>query len=66
MEFAATFGAVLLYGALSILLGQESVTGSSFVLTAVFAACYSALLTPFLYPVVRGLGSRFRPASVIR
>jgi rod shape-determining protein MreD len=66
MEFAATFGAVLMYGALSLLLGQESVAGRSFVLNAVFAACYSALLTPFLYPIVRGLGSRLRPASVIR
>jgi len=66
MEFAATLGGVMLYGALSILLGQQSVAPREFVLNAVFSAAYSALLTPFLYPVVRGLGSRLRPASVIR
>jgi rod shape-determining protein MreD len=66
MEFTATFAAAILYGGVSLLVGQVSVTGTSFVLNAVFAACYSALLTPFLYPVVRGLGSRLRPASVIR
>jgi rod shape-determining protein MreD len=66
MEFAATFGGVVLYGASALLLGQESVAGRSFALNAVFAACYSALLTPFLYPVVRVLGARLRPASVMR
>jgi rod shape-determining protein MreD len=66
MEFAATLGGVLMYGALSLLLGQESVAGGSFALNAVFAAFYSALLTPFLYPLVRGLGSRLRPARAMR
>jgi hypothetical protein len=48
------------------LLGQEAVGGRALLLNAAFAAAYSAILTPFLYPIVRGLGSRFRPASVLR
>jgi rod shape-determining protein MreD len=66
MEFAATLGGMLLYGVLSLLLGQESLGGHTLVLNALLASCYSALLTPFLYPVVRGLGSRFRPARAMR
>jgi len=66
MEFAATLGGVFLYGVLSLLLGQQGIGGHTLVLNAVYAACYSALLTPFLYPLVRGLGLRFRPARVMR
>ena len=66
MEFAATFAGVLFYGAVSLLLGQEAAGGRSLILNAVFAACYSALLTPFIYPLVRGLGSRLRPARAMR
>jgi len=66
MEFAATLGGVLLYGAISLLLGQEAVGGRSLATHALYAACYSALLTPFLYPPVRGLGSRLRPAAAMR
>ena len=66
MESAATFGGVLLYGGIALLLGQEAVGGRALLLNGAFAAAYSAILTPFLYPVVRGLGSRFRPARVLR
>ena len=66
MEFTATLGGMLLYGGISLLLGQESVGGRALIIHAVFAACYSALLTPFLYPLVRTLGARLRPASVLR
>jgi rod shape-determining protein MreD len=66
MEFTATFAGVLLYGGIALLLGQEAVGGLALVLHGVFSACYSALLTPFLYPLVRGLGARLRPASAIR
>lgn len=66
MESAATFGGVLLYGGIALLLGQEAVGGRALLLNAAFAAAYSAILTPFLYPIVRGLGSRFRPARVLR
>ncbi|TMK20853.1 MAG: rod shape-determining protein MreD, partial [Actinobacteria bacterium] len=55
MEFAATLGGVLLYGGISLLVGQEATGGSALVVHALLAACYSALLTPFLYPLVRGL-----------
>jgi rod shape-determining protein MreD len=66
MEFTATLGGVLLYGGIALLLGQEAAGGRALILHAVFAACYSALLTPFLYPLVRGLGARLRPASALR
>lgn len=66
MEFTATFGGLLLYGGISFLLGQEQVAGVSLILTATFGACYNALLTPFLYPVVRAMGARLRPARVMR
>lgn len=66
MEFTATLAGVMLYGGISLLLGQESVGGRELPLHALYAACYSALLTPFLYPIVRVLGSRLRPASVMR
>ena len=65
MEFTATLGGVLLYGGISLLLGQESVGGRALLVHALFAACYSALLTPFIYPIVRGMGSRLRPARVV-
>ena len=66
MEFAATLGGVLLYGGISLLVGQEATGGRALVVHALLAACYSALLTPFLYPLVRGLGARLRPASALR
>jgi rod shape-determining protein MreD len=66
MEFTATLGGVLLYGGISLLLGQEAVGGVALLIHALFSACYSALLTPFLYPIVRGLGARLRPASALR
>jgi len=66
MEFAATFAGLLFYGGISLLLGVESAGGSALVTHALLAACYSALLTPFLYPLVRGLGARLRPASALR
>jgi len=66
MEFTATLGGVLLYSAIGLLLGQQVTGGSSLVLRAVYTACYSALLTPFLYPFVRGLGVRLRPAGAMR
>ena len=65
MEFTATLAGLLFYGGISLLLGEEAVGGSSLVIHALLAACYSALLTPFLYPVVRGLGQRLRPASAL-
>jgi rod shape-determining protein MreD len=66
MEFAATLGGLLLHGGALLLFGQKEIVGVSLVLMAVFGACYNALLTPFLYPVVRALGARLRPARVMR
>jgi rod shape-determining protein MreD len=66
MEFAATLGGLTLYGGVALLLGQEAVGGRTLLFTAVFGACYNALLTPFLYPVVRALAARLRPARVLR
>jgi len=66
MEFTATLGGLFLYGGVALLLGQEAVGGRTLVVTAVFGACYNALLTPFLYPLVRALAARLRPAMVLR
>ncbi len=66
MEFSATLGGMLLYGGLGMLLGQTELGGTALHLHAFFAASYNALLTPFLFPVVRALGSRLRPARVLR
>jgi len=66
MVFTGTLGGVLLYGGISLLLGQEAAGGRSLIEHSVYAACYNALLTPFLYPLVRGLGSRLRPARAMR
>ena len=66
MEFTATAAGVLLYGGIALLLGQAAAGGRALLLHALFAACYNALLTPFLFPLVRVLGSRLRPARVLR
>ncbi|MGH2726782.1 MAG: rod shape-determining protein MreD [Actinomycetota bacterium] len=66
MEFAASLGGLLLYGGVALLLGQEAVGGRTLLITAVFGACYNALLTPFMYPLVRALAARLRPARVLR
>jgi rod shape-determining protein MreD len=66
MEFAASLGGLLFYGGVALLLGQEAVGGRTLLTTSVFGACYNALLTPFMYPLVRALAARLRPARVLR
>jgi rod shape-determining protein MreD len=66
MVFTATLGGVLLYGGLALMVGQEAAGGTALLSHALFAACYNALLTPFLFPVARALGARLRPAGVLR
>lgn len=66
MVFTATFGGILFYGGVSLLVGQRAAVGGALIAHAVFAACYNGLLTPFLFPVARALGARLRPAGVIR
>lgn len=63
MVSVATFGGVLFYGGMSFMLGQESLSGLRILRHAGFAAVYGALLTPFVFPVVRGLAARLGPPS---
>lgn len=65
MVFGATLGGVLFYGTLGALLGQ-AVTLRALLRHAVLGATYNALLTPFVFPVVRLLGERLRPAGAPR
>lgn len=58
-----TFVAVLFYGGFSQLLGEQSLPGIRIVRHAGLAAAYNALLTPFLFPLVRGLAATTRPRS---
>lgn len=66
MEFSSTLGGMLLYAAIALLLGQQLPGASRLTREAGLAAVYNALLTPFLFPVVRGLGERLRPARALR
>jgi len=59
----ATLAAMLFYGAFSLVLGQESLPPGRVLRHAVQGALYNGLLTPFLYPLVRGLGARLRPRA---
>jgi len=62
-----TFAAVLFYGGISFLLG-EPISVFRSLRHAGLAAGYNALLTPFVFPLVRGLAARLRPrmTEVIR
>jgi rod shape-determining protein MreD len=62
VAFVATLGGVLLYGGVGILLGQH-IGVHSLVRHALLGSAYNALLTPFVFPVVRVLGARLRPAA---
>lgn len=66
MVFVATLAGVFLYGGASFLLGQEAISGAPLARHAALAASYNALLTPFVFPVVRVLGARLRPTKVFR
>ncbi|HEX9774716.1 MAG TPA: rod shape-determining protein MreD [Actinomycetota bacterium] len=63
MVTAATFFAVLFYGGFSILLGQTSLPMVRILRHAALASVYNALLTPFLYPVLRTVGGKLGPRS---
>jgi len=65
MEFTATLAGLLFYGGIALVVGESVSSGGALVIHALLASCYSALLTPFLYPLVRGLGARLRPASAL-
>lgn len=63
MVALATLAAMLFYGAFSLVLGQESLPPGRVLRHAVQGALYNGLLTPFLYPMVRALGTRLRPRA---
>lgn len=56
------------YGVLSLLLGDERVTGQMLVQASVTVALYNTLLAPIVFGVVRRLTDRFplQPAGVLR
>jgi rod shape-determining protein MreD len=63
---AATAGGVVAYGLVAFLLGQLP-TGVLYLLrTAVLSAIYNAVLTPFLYPVLRRVTEATRTKKVYR
>ena len=63
MEGAAAFLATVLYGGLAALLG-ETVGAADLVRFGGLSALYNALLTPFVFPVVRVLAERLRVQKV--
>lgn len=65
MVSVATFCGVVFYGGFAFVLGEDSLAPSRIALRALLAAAYNALLTPFLFPIVRSLAARLRPASAV-
>lgn len=61
MISVTTVLAVLFYGGFSMLLGEPSLPASRILRHAVLAGVYNALLTPLLFPVIRGLARLTRP-----
>lgn len=59
----STLVAVLFYGSVSFVLGEESLPVSRVLRHAIQSAIYNGLLTPFVYPVVRVLAARLRPRA---
>jgi len=62
MVSTATFVGVLFYAGFNEILGQHF-SGPSVLRAAGISALYNGLLTPFVFPIVRALSSRLRPAS---
>lgn len=58
MVAATTFLTIGLYGVFALILGQETLTVARILRHASFSALYGALLTPFVFPVVRALAVR--------
>ena len=58
----ATVVAVAFYGGFSLLLGV-GISPERLVRHALLAGAYNALLTPFLFPLIRGLASFTRPRT---
>lgn len=65
MVFGATAAGLGLYGGLALVLGVEVPGGWALARHAALGAVYNAVLTPFVFPVVRALGRRLRPARAV-
>ena len=63
MVTASTFIGVLLYAGFSLALGEPSIEPTRVLRASALGALYNGLLTPCVYPVVRGLAARTRPGS---
>ena len=63
---AATFGGLLFYGFVAFLLGELSVGFVFLLRTAVLSAIYNAILTPFLFPVLRRVTEGSKTRKVYR
>jgi rod shape-determining protein MreD len=63
MVFLATFAGVLFAGGFAVVL-RAGPPGLLILRDAALAAVYNALLTPFVFPLVRALSSRLRPTRV--
>lgn len=62
----ATFGGLLFYGFVAFLLGELSVGFVFLLRTAVLSAIYNAILTPFLFPVLRRVTEGSKTRKVYR
>jgi rod shape-determining protein MreD len=60
MVSLSTFVGLLFYAGFSYVLG-ENLEGVRVLRAAGLAAAYNGLLTPFVFPIVRSLGTRLRP-----
>lgn len=65
VAFAATAAGVLAYGGIGMLLALH-IAARSLLRHALLASAYNALLMPFVFPLVRVLGNKLRPAGVQR
>lgn len=54
------------YAGLSIILGREWVALATTAKRAGLVVLYNTLLTPFVFPLVRGIANRVRPERVLR
>lgn len=65
MVFGATAVGVLVHGGLAALLSGRSVPPVTLMRHAALGAAYNSLLAPFIYPAVRALARRLRPAGAV-
>lgn len=63
MVSVSTFLSVLLYAALTFVIGRATLSPLHVVRDAALAGLYNALLTPFVFPALRVLCARMRPRS---